>query len=372
MISIENVNVSNQRVLLRIDANLPLTNNAPAKIADDYRLQAIVPTIRYLVGNQAKVLILSRLGRPNGKRVAELSLEPIYRHLSDLLGQKITFWPEHPKELVKRSLGVKSGEIVGLENLRFYPGETGADRQFASMLARLGDIYVNESFSESHRHSASLVEITAFLPSYAGLLLEKEYYVLSNLLRHPARPFVAIIGGAKIADKLPACKKLIDNVDRLLVGGGVANTFLASQGEEVGTSLVDKDLLEEAKKLIKRGRGKIILPIDSVKQDEAIYDLGSQTVRVFLGFLKKAKTVFWNGNLGVTERAEFRYASERIARALADSPATTIIGGGNTAELINSLGLRQKMTFVSTGGGATLSLLAGEKLPAIEALERKR
>lgn len=370
MLSLEEAPLESQRVLLRIDANVPLDEGASGKISDDSRLRAIVPTIHYLLGKKAKVIILSRLGRPEGKVVPELSLKPIYEHLSRLIDQKITFWPEHPKELAQRTLDLKNGEVVGLENLRFYPEEKASDEKFAIQLAALGDIYVNESFSESHRHSTSLVEITSHLPSYAGIQLEKEYRVLSNLLRHPARPFMAVIGGAKIADKLPACKGLIDNVDRLLVGGGVANTFLVAQGEYVGTSLVDKELIPEAGKLLKLGRGKIVLPSDSVKQGEAIYDIGSQTVKTFIGYLAKAKTVFWSGNLGVSEKSEFRNGSERIAQALAESPATTIIGGGNTVELINSLKLGQKMTFVSTGGSAALKLLAGGKLPAIEALER--
>lgn len=370
MLSLESACVKGKKVLLRVDANVPLSEDSSGKIADDFRLRSIVPTINYLLGKEAKVIVLSRLGRPKGKVVPELSLGPIYQHLSALLGKKIIFWPEPPRELSSKAKLLKKGEVAGLENLRFYPEEEGGDKKFAADLAALAEIYVNESFSEAHRSSASLVEITELLPSYAGLLLDKEYRVLRTLLTHPARPFVAVIGGAKIADKLPAIKHLLDNVDQLLLGGGVANTFLAAQGEDVGSSLVDGEFTKEARKLIKRGRGKIILPIDSVKEDGAILDIGAETVQKYLKYIEKAKTVFWNGNLGMTEKKAFQQGSAVIARALADSPATSIIGGGNTIEFVNSLGLSKQMSFVSTGGSASLKLLAGEKLPALEALER--
>lgn len=367
MKTLDDTNVAGERVLLRIDANVPLSDDGRGTMLDDYRLKAIVPTIRYLLDHKAQVIVLSRLGRPKGKVVPELSLRPIYQHLGELLGEKISFINE-PVASVKKRIDSEKSDLSGLENLRFYPEEEANSPEFAKQLASLGDIYVNDSFSEAHRSSASLVEITKYIDSCAGLVLEREYKVLTSLLRNPARPFCAIIGGAKIDDKLPAIKNLLDRVDCLLLGGGVANTFLAADGEEIGQSLVDRELIPAARELLKRGRGKIVLPTDVAKDDGQILDIGVKTAEAFGHYIAKAKTIFWSGNLGKTEDERFLGGSKTVARAIAESGATSVIGGGNTVELINKLGLASKMTFVSTGGSATLKLLAGEKLPAIEAL----
>jgi phosphoglycerate kinase len=369
MKSLEDVSVNDKRVLLRIDTNVPVTDTKEIHVADDFRLRAVVPTIQFLLNRKAKVILLGHLGRPDGPNPAE-SLRPVFHHLSALVNQPIKFAPKlFSPETARAVDDLKAGEILGLENLRFDPGEAKNSRTFARKLAGYGDIYINDAFAVSHRDAASVVAITEFLPSYPGILLELEYKTLTELMRHPARPFVAVIGGAKIGDKLPVLQHLLPRADRILIGGGVATTFLAAQGEEVGQSLVDRDQIETARLLLKKARGKIILPIDLVWHDDAILDIGPKTAALFGQHLKVAKTIFWNGNLGKTEVAEFARGSAAIAKIVAASQATTIVGGGNTIEIFSKLGLLKKVTFVATGGGASLELLSAAVLPGIAALQ---
>lgn len=357
---------SNRTVLLRLDLNIPLESLASSHAIP--RLTATLPTIQRLLNYQNRIIILSHLGRPR-KKEQRLSLKPIYRILADLLERPITFLPSLFSPACAEAIKKMDDQaIAGLENLRFDPGEESNSRTLARNLARYGQIYVNDAFGCAHRSSASLVAITEFLPSYAGLLLEKEYLTLTNLLRHPARPFVLIIGGAKIDDKLPVIRHLLPRADRILLGGGVANTFLAASGVEVKKSLVDRENLKTARDLQRRSRGKIILPTDYRWHDEKILDLGDETIGRYRHFLRGAKTIFWSGNLGYSEKEEFAVSSQAIARLLADLPATTIVGGGNTTQLLADLDLLNQISFVSTGGSAALRLLAGETLPGIEAL----
>lgn len=369
MKSLEDASLNDKRVLLRIDTNVPLTDTKTIHVADDFRLRAVVPTIQFLLNRKAKIILLGHLGRPDGPSSAE-SLRPVFHHLSALINQPIKFAPRVFSPATAQAVDeLKAGEILGLENLRFDPGEAKNSRTFARKLAAYGDLYVNDAFAVSHRNAASVVAITEFLPSYPGILLELEYQTLKELIRHPARPFVAVIGGAKIGDKLPVLNHLLPRADRILIGGGVANTFMAAQGEDVGASLVDRDQLDNARLLLKKARGKIVLPVDLVWHDDAILDVGPKTVALFGQHLQVAKTIFWNGNLGKTEVAEFAHGSAAIAKTVADSQATTIIGGGNTIEIFSKLGLLKKVTFVATGGGASLELLSAAVLPGISALE---
>lgn len=374
MRSLEDAAVNGQKVLIRLGLDVPLVQNGSEwLVADDTRLRSILPTLHWLLNRHAKVIIVSHLGRPGGKIKADLSLRPVYTHLAALLKKPIQFAPQLFSAATEAAVaGLPDGQILGLENLRFDPGEDNNARTFAKKLARYGDLYVNEAFSVSHREAASLVAITEFLPSYAGLQLEREYQILTSLLRHPAAPFVAIVGGAKIADKLPFLKQLVQKADLVLVGGGIANTFLAASGVDIKKSLSDTASLPAATAIMKQARGKIVLPIDFVWHEDQILDLGPKTTELFQSHLKRAKTVFWNGNLGKSEDPRFAVTSEAIARFLASRPATTIVGGGDTAEIVTRLKLNNKLSFVSSGGGATLELLAGQKLPGLEALNHSQ
>lgn len=369
MRSLEDAPVSGKKVLLRLALDVPLSGGAEPLVLDDTRLKESLSTIHYLLNRQARVVIIGKLGRPHGQRQASLSLRPVYLHLSALLKKPIVFCPTLLGERTAQAVeSLKVGEIVGLENTGFEKGEDDNSRTLAKQLAGYGDIYVNDAFSKVHRSEASTVAITEFLPSYAGLSLEKEYQTLTSLLRHPARPFVAVIGGAK-ADKLPVIGHLLHKADRILVGGGVANIFLAAEGRDVGSSVIETDYLDDAKAILRRSRGKIVLPTDDRRSTGGqIFDIGPETTSEFSRVIKGAKTIFWNGNLGKSEDEAFRAGSDGIARAIANSGATTIVGGGNTTEIINRLQLTAEISFISSGGGAALALLSGEKLPGITAL----
>lgn len=370
MHSIEEATLSGKKVLIRLGADLPMTDGSEPKILDDSRLRAFLPTLHYLLNRQASIVLCAHLGRPGGKIERRLSLRPVYLRLSALLKRPITFAPslfsEKTKELIA---GISEGQIVGLENLRFEPGEENNSRTFARRLSQYGDVYINEAFNVAHRQSASTVAITEFLPSYAGLSFEREVRLLTNLLRNPTRPFVVIVGGAKIADKLPTISALIKHADRVLVGGGVANTFLAAKDVDVQESLVDSNYFQAARQIIKRAGPKLILPSDFRIEGKQILDIGDQSVHQFLGYLKGAKTIFWSGPLGKTEIEEFSQSSDAIAHFLTDSPATTIVGGGNTLEIFSRLHLINKVSFASMGGSATLALLSGGQLPGLRSLD---
>lgn len=366
---LEDAPLAGKRVLLRIVADVPLTGKTEKTVADDYRLRQVMPTIHYLLDYQAKVILLSHLGRPGGQVDRDLSLRPVYRHLAALMHKPIKFAPtlfsRSTKEAV-RTLG--DGEILALENLRFDPGEEKNSRTFAAKLARYGDLYVNDAFSVSHHGGASLVAITELLPSFGGLLLEREIQVLSGLMRHPARPYLAVVGGMKISDKLPTIRQFIHKADRILVGGGVGNTLLKVSGAKVKQSQVDRESLEAARTILKLAKGKLILPQDFVWHKNAIVDIGPETQKIFAHHIRAAQTIFWSGPLGKVEESPYDQATLALAKAMIDSGATTVAGGGDTVSFIDRADLARKFSFVSTGGSATLEFLSGSVLPGLKAL----
>ena len=389
-LTVRDVDVSGKKVLVRTDFNVPLDEKTGA-ITDDSRIQATLPTIRYLIERKAKVIIASHLGRPKGKVVASLSLAPIARRLSQLLEQQVMFASDCIGPDAERSVAtMKEGEVLVLENLRFNPDEKANNADFARALASLAEVFVNDAFGTSHRADASITGVTEYLPAVAGLLLEKEVDTLGSILKTPNRPFAALLGGAKVSDKVGMLENIINKVDSILIGGGMAATFLKARACEIGASLVENDKLDFAAKLMQEtGRRKInlLLPIDAVIADEPgeeanaetvsienvpshskILDIGPRTIERFSDELQRCKTVFWNGPMGIYEIPQFATGTKSIAKVLAELGATTIIGGGSTSEVVTEMGLGDKMTFVSTGGGASLTFLSGEVLPGVEAL----
>lgn len=368
---LEDAPLSGKRVLVRINIDVPIRGDKEPVVVDSFRLKAVLPTLHYLIDNRAKIVLLAHLGRPDGKEVRELSLRPVYLHLSALLKKPISFAPKLFSNATAEAVEkLGEGELLGLENLRFDPGEEKNSRTFAARLAHYGDLYVNDAFSVSHRSAASLVAITDLLPSYAGQLLEREYQVLSNLMKHPAKPYGAVIGGAKIEDKLPIIKQFLMRADWVLVGGGVANTFLKADGKvDIKNSLYDADRIEIAREILKKSRGKLILPTDYVWHEDKILDLGPNTIINYQRHLKSAQTVFWSGPLGKVEDEKFQKGSLEIARTIADVGATSVVGGGDTVGFINGQDLAKKFSFVSTGGSATLEFLGGRVLPGLKALD---
>jgi len=389
-LTIRDIDVTDKRVLVRTDFNVPLSGNNGA-ITDDSRIQATLPTIKYLTERGAKVILCSHLGRPKGRVVETLRLTVVAQRLSQVLGKNIKVANDGIGPEVDRAVAaLKPSDVLLLENIRFHPQEEANDNDFAQTLARLADIYVNDAFGACHRSHASIVGITRYLPAVAGLLVEKEILVLEGLLAHPSHPFAELAGGAKVSDKIKALENTMDRVDCLLIGGGMAATFLKAKGYEVGLSLVENDKLELANKLMQRAAERklpLILPVDVVAADEVsaeaeynvvaveeippqwrIVDIGPKTIDSFSQKLSRCQTIFWNGPMGVCEIAQFARGTQAMAELLARLEATTIIGGGSTAEIVTELKLADKMTFVSTGGGASLRFLSGEKLPGIEAL----
>jgi 3-phosphoglycerate kinase len=367
---LEEAPLGGKLVLLRINADVPLAGKKK-DIVDDFRLRQTLPTLHYLLDYQAKVIVLAHLGRPGGKIERDLSLRPVYLYLSALLKRPIKFAPSLFSSSTKAAVaGLKEGEVLALENLRFDPGEEANSRTFASKLAKYGDLYVNEAFSVSHRESASLVSIADLLPSYGGLLLEREVELLSGLMRHPEKPYVAVVGGAKISDKLPAIKRFTRQADLILTGGGVANTLLAATGVDVKKSLVDEQSLEDAKQILKLARGKLVVPEDFVWHQGAILDIGPKTQERYRRFLRGAGTAFWSGPMGKVEQKPYRAGSLAVAKALDASGATTVVGGGDTVGFINQEEMASQFSFVSTGGSATLEFLGGTVLPGLRALDR--
>ncbi len=392
-LTLRNIEVKGKRVLVRVDFNVPLDEKTGA-IADDTRIRATLPTIRYLTDRGAKVILCSHLGRPDGKVVDGLRLIPVAQRLSQILGQPVGVTRDCIGAEVERAVeSLRGGEVLLLENLRFHSEEEEGSPLFAQALASLADIFVNDAFGASHRDHASITGVTNYLPAVAGLLLEKEIKTLGSILENPARPFASLLGGAKVSDKVGMLQNIMGRVDSILIGGGMAATFLKAKSYEVGVSLVEEDKLDLAVKLMKKAEKNgvcLLLPVDVVVADELsaeaevktvsvenisprlrIVDIGRQTIRNFREELRGCKTIFWNGPMGICEIPRFAEGTENIARLLANLEATTIIGGGSTAEIVTGMGLANRMSFVSTGGGASLSFLGGEKLPGVEALLNK-
>ncbi|HEX7589075.1 MAG TPA: phosphoglycerate kinase [Anaerolineae bacterium] len=385
--TIRDINVKNKRVLVRVDFNVPLDNG---KVTDDTRIVASLPTIKYLVEQGAKVILCSHLGRPKGKD-QKLSLRPVAARLQELLGRPVTFVGDCIGQPVERVVeAMNAGDVVLLENVRFYAEEEKNDPEFAKKLAAFGDLYVNDAFGSAHRAHASTEGVTRYLPGVAGFLMEKELNYLGTALANPAKPFVAILGGAKVSDKIKVIENLLPKVDSLLVGGGMANTFLAAKGLNMGQSLVEADKLDVARALMTKGGAKIVLPVDAVIADKfdaaaqskivpvdqvpsdwRMLDVGLKTLDLFEKILSGAKTVVWNGPLGVFEFPAFAKGTVEIAKRLAQSKATTIIGGGDSAAAVEQAGVADKMTHISTGGGASLEFLEGRVLPGVAALQDK-
>jgi len=393
-LTIRDIGVGGKRVLVRVDFNVPL-DEATGAITDDSRIRATLPTVKYLIDRRARVILCSHLGRPMGKVVEKLRLAVVAQRLSQLLGQPVEVATDCIGSDVEKTIEkLGEGDVLLLENIRFHPEEEENDASFAQALARLADIYVNDAFGASHRAHASIAGVANYLPAVAGLLIEKELEVLGSILTNPAHPFAELAGGAKVSDKISVLENTMDKVDCLLIGGGMAATFLKAKSYEVGTSLVEKDKLALAAKLMRDAaqRGvRLMLPVDVVVADTLsaeskvkavsvediapdwrIVDIGPQTISNFSEELRRCQTIFWNGPMGVYEIPQFAQGTKAMARLLAGLEATTIIGGGSTAEVVTEMKLADKVTFVSTGGGASLRFLGGETLPGVEVLLDKK
>ncbi len=387
--TLKDIDVTSKKVLLRVDLNVPMDKDGT--IRDDTRIRVCLPTIRYLIDKRVKVILCSHMDRPGGKVVESLRMAPVAKRLSELLGKPVGSLKECIGPDVEKAVSkMRVADVVLLENLRFYPGEKKNDPAFAKALASLADIYVNDAFSASHRAHASIVGVTEYLPSVAGFLLEKELTVLGGLLENPAKPFAAVIGGAKISDKLEVLDNIVGRVNMFIIGGGMAATFLKSEGYRVGKSLVEDDKMQYVLDLSEKARSmdvRLLLPTDVVVSEDldgsspartvavsdipdgwTIADIGPQTISNYISELNECKTVFWNGPMGVFEVPEFSTGTREIATTISDLDAVTVVGGGSTTEAVNSIGLADQMTHVSTGGGATLEFLSGKPLPGVTAL----
>jgi len=388
--TIEGIDVESKRVLLRVDFNVPLNRDTGA-ISDDSRIRASLPTIKYLVDHRAKTIVCSHLGRPKGKVVEDLRMLPIAQRLSQFLGLPVgTASDCVGTEAESKAGALKEGEVLVLENLRFHPEEEENDDGFARKLASLADIYVNDAFGTAHRAHASTVGVAKYLPAVAGFLMDRELRAMEKLLHDPERPWGCIVGGAKVSDKIGLLQNMLKKVDTMLVGGGMAATFLKAQGYEVGRSLVEDDkldlarkLLQEAKELkvpfllpvdvlvageIKAGASARVVPTTDIPVSSHIVDIGPRSIKLFQDELAKCRTVMWNGPVGIYEVSEFAHGTQAIASFLSTLGATTVIGGGSSAEVVQEMGLADKMTHVSTGGGATLRFLEGAALPGVKVL----
>jgi phosphoglycerate kinase len=389
MRTLDGVDVSGKRVVVRVDFNVPIENG---QIQDDTRIRAALPTIQRLMDGGASLIVISHLGRPNGKVDPEFSLRPVATRLSELLDRPAQFAEDVVGDDAKaKSASLGHGGLLLLENVRFEPGEEKNDEGLARQLAAFGDLYVNDAFGTAHRAHASTVGITNFLPSYAGGLMVAEVEALGALSNRPERPFVAILGGAKVSDKIGVIENLLSLVDVVLLGGGMANTFLLAEGKAVGDSLVEADFVETARNVIGKARDRgvdLVLPVDVVAADDidgqavtiaadgipdgwAAFDIGPKTVGQFSQAIAGARTVFWNGPMGVFEKTAFANGTFSIARAVAVSDAFSVVGGGDSVSAIEQAGLADRISHISTGGGASLEFIEGRELPGIAALEEK-
>lgn len=391
--TIQDVDVTGKRVLVRVDFNVPLTEDG--KVADDKRIVAALPTIQYLLDHKAKVILCSHLGRPKGKVDPKYSMAPVGERLSELLPDtRIWMADDVIGESARNAVAdMKEGEIVLLENVRFHPEEEKNDPEFAKQLASLAEIYVSDAFGTVHRAHASTAGVAAYLPAVAGFLIGKELGVMGKALETPERPFVAILGGAKVADKIGVITNLLEKCDSLIIGGGMAYTFLKAMGYEIGTSLLDADSVELAKEIMAKAKAKgvnFLLPVDNVvateyKEDAEHkivdsdkmpagwmgLDIGPKTIAIFSKVIVEARTVIWNGPMGVFEMPAFAEGTRAVAAACAECKGTTIIGGGDSASAVKKLGFASKMTHISTGGGASLEFLEGKVLPGVAVLNDK-
>jgi len=395
-LTVEDLDLKGKNVLMRVDFNVPLESG---KVANDKRIRAALPTIKYIINAGGKLILMSHLGRPKGKRVPELSLEPCATVLNALLGRKVEFVDDCIGKTVEDAVeSLDEGDILLLENLRYYPGETENDPDFAAKLAQFGDVYVNDAFGTAHRAHASTEGVTHYISQCAaGYLMIKELDYLGGVLANPAKPFVAILGGAKISGKIDIISNLLPRVDNIIIGGGMAYTFLKAQGKEIGKSLLEADKIDLAKELLVQGGQKIILPVDcmvsdtfdfdarkvgalrevaadAIPADEFSLDIGPKSVEIFRSIISAAKTVLWNGPMGVFEIKDTAKGTFAIAHALAEATAngaTTVIGGGDSASAIDQAGVADKVSHVSTGGGASLEFMEGKVLPGVAALTDK-
>ncbi|OPY55741.1 MAG: Phosphoglycerate kinase [Pelotomaculum sp. PtaU1.Bin035] len=387
--TVRDLDVAGKRVLVRVDFNVPLDKNG--QVADDTRIRAAIPTINYLIEKNAKVILISHLGRPKGKVDEKYRMDPVAGRLSELLGLPVAKVDdcvgEAPQSAVERMQG---GGVVLLENVRFHPEEEKNDEKFARRLAELADIFVNDAFGTAHRAHASTEGVAEFLPAVAGFLMENELAMLGKLLAEPERPFAAVMGGAKVSDKIAVISNLLNKVDVLIIGGGMSNTFLKAQGYDTGKSLLEADKVDLAKNLIGEAKSKGVnillpvdvvvalaaapdseqktVPVDRIPADWMALDIGPESAGHFAGALRTAKTVVWNGPMGVFEMEPFAKGTEALAHALAEIDATTVIGGGDSVAAVKKAGVVEKMTHISTGGGASLEFLEGKQLPGVVAL----
>ena len=390
--TVKDIDLKGKKVFVRCDFNVPMDENR--NITDNTRIVAALPTIKYLLEQNCKLILASHLGRPKGEYKPEYSLAPVAKELSNLLGKEVIMANDVVGEdATSKASNLKEGEILLLENVRFHKEETENNPEFSKKLASMAEVFVNDAFGTAHRAHSSTTGIASYLPAVSGFLIEKELKFLGNAVNNPERPFVAILGGAKVSDKIGVIDSLLEKVDTLMIGGGMAYTFFKAQGYEVGNSICEMDKLDLAKSAMEKAKQKgvkLMLPVDTkigkefkadtesktveyteIPADWEGFDIGAETIKMFSDELRNAKTVIWNGPLGLFEFDQFAIGTNEIAKVLSEIDATTIIGGGDSAAAVKKAGLEDKMTHISTGGGASLEFLEGKKLPGIEALMDK-
>ncbi len=390
--TVRDIDVNGKKVLVRVDYNVPTDKSG--QISDDSRIRASLPTLNYLLERQARVIVCSHFGRPKGKVVDSMRLEPEAVRLGELLGKPVKALKDCiGPDVEKAAASMQPGDVIVLENLRFYPQEEANDVAFAKSLAKLAEVYVDDAFGAAHRAHASISGVAQYLPAVAGFLMEKELTMLGSMLEKPAHPFISIMGGAKVSDKMGVVRNILDKVDALLIGGGMAANFLKARGYDVGASVVEEDQKDYTREMIQKAQDRgvrLLLPLDVVAAEKLeagaankivsassmpagwiIADIGPQTIDLFIKEIQGCKTAFWNGPMGVFEIEAFAQGTRRLARAMSLAKATTVVGGGSTAESVENMGLAAKMTHVSTGGGASLELLEGLELPGVAVLLNK-